>query len=217
MKRKVFDAKHSKVTRSLKNFVLGYEKSLPKDNFEHFLGTLDDALKLAYAEITSVPEGPARARKLQQMVEDEIARETKIKVSCAKGCSACCHFEVEVTNYEAEILTDLVKAGHPISRERLTAQSQRKLQDGQWREGTRNATNPCVFLGGEGACTIYEHRPVMCRRHSVTSEPINCDTRDAQISLRFFPRVDMLISAANEDPGLTIGPLAKFLEIKLRE
>jgi hypothetical protein len=35
--------------------------------------------------------------------------------------------------------------------------------------------------------------------------------------IRYFPKVDLLISAANEDPALEIGPLAKMLELKLSQ
>ncbi|MNY63605.1 hypothetical protein D3C86_2005860 [compost metagenome] len=54
----------------------------------------------------------------------------------------------------------------------------------------------------------------MCRRHSVTSPAKNCETLDATIVVRYFPKVDLWISAANEDAGLEIGPLAKMLEMQ---
>ncbi|MEK2644955.1 YkgJ family cysteine cluster protein [Bdellovibrio sp. BCCA] len=211
-----FFAQHKKLTRSLKKFILDYEKELSLDVFEAFLETLSEELKSARIELQKSPAGPSRAKRLHELVENEIAQSANIETSCQKGCSACCHMEVEITSYEAEILGSLVHAGHSIERSRLQRQSQRTLQDPLWREGVRDLSNRCIFLNNEGACSIYENRPVMCRRHSVTSPAKNCETQDGKIVIRYFPKVDLLISAANEDPQVEIGPLAKMLEMKLR-
>jgi Fe-S-cluster containining protein len=119
--------------------------------------------------------------------------------------------EVEITNFEAEILKDVIANGFATDQERLRLQSQRSLQDPVWKELGRRQENRCVFLSDEGSCGIYESRPVMCRRHSVTSPAKHCETLSEMITLRYFPRVDLIISAANEDPELRIGPLAKMI------
>jgi Fe-S-cluster containining protein len=211
----LFYSQHPKLTRSLKKFINDYEVELAPETFAAFLDQLHEELVNATSELAKASAGPARARLLHSYVETEIAAGANIEVSCKKGCSACCHMEVEVTNYEAEILKEVVVAGYKINRERLQAQSKRGLQDKAWREGMRNSNNPCVFLDDEGSCGIYENRPVMCRRHSVTSPAKNCETLDATIVIRYFPKVDLWISAANEDAGLEIGPLAKMLEMQL--
>lgn len=217
MKREEFNRKHSRVTRSLKNFIVGYEEKLEPDVYESFLASVDEELVSIFAQLMAVPEGVERAQALHRMVEEEMAQEDKIKVSCTKGCSACCHFEVEVTNYEAEILAGLAQTTRPIDRASMKNQSLRKIQDKLWLKGIHDVSNRCVFLGDDRACSIYESRPVMCRRHSVTSPPVNCETQNAQIGLRFFPRVDLLISAANEDPKLRIGPMAKMMALQLQD
>lgn len=211
MNRREFNAKHTKLTRSLKDFVVSYEKSLAPDVYERFLGSLDAEIQNAHDAIMAEPAGPARARRLHEMVEQEIRNNPNAAPTCFKGCSACCNLEVEVTNYESEILSGLLRDGHPIDEARLEKQSLRELQDPKWKQGFRDADNQCVFLGADKACGIYEDRPVMCRRHAVTSEPINCSTTDGKITLCYYPRVDVLIVAANEDPELRIGPLAKML------
>lgn len=210
-----FLAQHPRLTRSFKNFVTEYEAKLDAPTFEAFLLSLAAELTRIHGDLVDVPNDVLRARALHQLVESEIDSEKDIQISCRKGCSACCHMEVEVTSYEAKILGKLVKDGHAIDRSRLQRQSQRTLQDAQWKQGPRNADNPCVFLNGEGSCSIYEHRPVMCRRHSVTTPPKNCDTLDATITVRYFPKVDLYISAANQDQAMTIGPMAKMLEMEL--
>jgi len=206
---------HPKITRSLKKFVLDYQDKLDSDTFAAFLVNLSEELEKAAFLFQSLPAGPERAFKLHQLVEEEIAQGDNIKVSCFKGCSACCHMEVEVTNYEADVIAGLIHDGLMINRERLQSQSTRTLQDPLWREGMKNQDNPCVFLNTEGACGIYEKRPVMCRRHSVTSPAKNCESIESAITLRYFPKVDLLISAANEDPDMEIGPLAKMLQIRI--
>lgn len=201
----------------MRKFILDYEDQLGAAVFEQFLQNLHEELQRAYEEITAESVGVSRALKLHELVEVEIAEGADIPVSCHKGCSACCHMEVEVTTYEAEILKQLVQDGLSIDRARLQRQGERSLQDPVWREGMKNEDNKCVFLNHEGSCRIYEHRPVMCRRHSVTSPAEYCEFIESKIVLRYFPKVDLLISAANEDKSVEIGPLAKMLEIKLRE
>lgn len=212
MNRSEFNAKHPRMTKSLKEFVTGYEKKLAPDVFEKFMSSLDAEIGNAHDEIMALPAGPTRARKLHELVQEEIRNNSKFPSTCSKGCSACCHLEVEITNYESEILTELLKNGHPIDKERLKSQSRRELQDPAWKNGLRNGENQCVFLGADRACSIYNHRPVMCRRHAVTSAPINCELTDGKITLCYYPRVDVLIVAAGEDPDLRIGPLAKMIQ-----
>ncbi len=206
---------HKRLTRSLKKFISDYEVQLDFETFSAFLVNLSEELSLKSAEFLALPEGPLRAKKLHALVETEIEQGQNIEVSCVKGCSACCHMEVEITNYEADILKNLIDQGHPVDRARLATQSQRGLQDKAWHQGWRSPDNKCVFLNSEGACSVYEHRPVMCRRHSVTSPAKNCESRDAAIVLRYFPKVDLLISAANEDQNLQVGPLAKMLQMRI--
>lgn len=215
MTKEDFLTRHTKLTRSLKKFILDYEGELEAATFEQFLESLHEELERVKSELLQTPAGVMRALKLHEMVEAEIAEGADIPVSCGKGCSACCHMEVEVTSYEAEVLKQLVLDGLSIDRARLTRQSQRQLQDPEWREGMKNETNKCVFLDHEGSCRIYEHRPVMCRRHSVTSPAVNCESIESNVVVRFFPKVDLLISAANEDTVIEIGPLAKMLEMGL--
>lgn len=206
-----FYARHLRLTRSLRKFIEDYESQLDVETFSRFLNHLSSELSEKAANFQLLPTGQERARFLHSLVEAETLRDENIPSSCKKGCSACCHMEVEITSYEVDILKDIINAGHEVDFERLLKQSARGLQDPQWKQGPRNPDSQCVFLSREGACSIYEHRPVMCRRHSVSSPAKNCETLDAPITVRYFPQVDLLISAANEDQDLRIGPMAKML------
>lgn len=214
MNRREFNYKHTKLTRSFKDFVSNFEESLAPEDFEKLLDSLDEGIVQAYDKIMTASTGVARARRLHELVEEEIRNDSSVKPTCLKGCSACCHLEVEITSHEAQLLASLLDNGYAVDEARLKAQSERLPQDPKWKEGLRNEENRCVFLGSDKACGIYEHRPAMCRRHAVSSPPANCETVDEKITVLYLPRVDILLVAASEDSDLRTGPLAKMLRLK---
>ena len=66
---------------------------------------------------------------------------------CRKGCSSCCRITVSISSLEAEyVQTNLVI--------RQTPNLDKKVFFG----------TPCPFLNDD-ACSIYEYRPFVCRRH----------------------------------------------------
>ncbi len=66
---------------------------------------------------------------------------------CRKGCSYCCYMKVAVSPLEAEYI-----------QTNLRIKQRPNLQ----RKDTYGT--PCPFLK-DGACSIYEYRPFVCRRH----------------------------------------------------
>lgn len=84
--------------------------------------------------------------------------------SCSKGCSYCCHMDVQITTLEAAYIH--VHAGVTLR------------DDGPLTAGHRD---PCPFLGGDGACGIYSARPLMCRLYHAGGEPENCRPGRSQI------------------------------------
>ena len=40
------------------------------------------------------------------------------------------------------------------------------------------AKRKCVFLDQKGACSVYEHRPIACRKLIVVSDSTDCDTEN---------------------------------------
>lgn len=119
------------------------------------------------------------------------------RVSCAKGCSACCRAQpVPVTPPEAYALARLVErlpeprrtavraafAGN-VARLRETGLYETYMQRDPTltREEARAVARRymalklvCPFLA-EDACSIYEERPFVCRQYLVTSPPALCD------------------------------------------
>jgi hypothetical protein len=67
---------------------------------------------------------------------------------CKKGCSACCHYNVTISEVEISFI------------EKYT----RKKRNKQYIPHRNFHGSPCPFLVN-GACTIYDVRPFVCRRH----------------------------------------------------
>jgi Fe-S-cluster containining protein len=121
-------------------------------------------------------------------------RKNRRRISCRKGCAACCLVAVPVAGAEARYLGDLVarmpaprrleilgrfrqawaaleEAGLLHALFDLCAADQRR-QDELLTEYYRLGI-PCPFLE-EGACSIYPDRPVVCREVLVVSPAENC-------------------------------------------
>ncbi|MGE4110433.1 MAG: YkgJ family cysteine cluster protein [Burkholderiales bacterium] len=130
-------------------------------------------------------------------------------IRCARGCSHCCHGPVEIAAHEAALLIDVVRAsGRPLDRDRLQRQGRYAVDT--WREQAP-ADRACVFLGGDGACTVYESRPAACRKLLVTSPPEFCDAgknSTHRIDRWFSWEAEMMASAALEVFGLDLMPRA---------
>lgn len=65
---------------------------------------------------------------------------------CARGCDACCAPGLSVL---------------PVEAERVA----RHLEDRAVTAGTR--ADRCVLLDDDGACQVYEARPLLCRTHGL--------------------------------------------------
>lgn len=70
--------------------------------------------------------------------------------ACRKGCSHCCHIGVCVSRQEAKMIA--LATGNRLNEVRTGIHSHIAI----------GYDNPCPFLV-EGTCSIYEHRPIMCR------------------------------------------------------
>ena len=108
---------------------------------------------------------------------------------CRKGCTACCHYPVSITVLEAEYIERETK----LKRQRAILNS--------W-----DRTSACPFLTG-GKCSIYDHRPFVCRRHvALTQTSYWCDSTRAntgKFPLLSFTEVERvfqtLIKEAKQD------------------
>ncbi len=130
-------------------------------------------------------------------------------IRCGKGCSHCCHEPVEIWPQEAALLIDAMhKAGRELDRERLLRQSASTVEN--WRQQPQ-ADRACVFLGADGACTVYEFRPNVCRKLLVVTDPALCDATHQQpdsVGRWFSWEAELMESAALEVFGASLMPQA---------
>lgn len=98
------------------------------------------------------------ARTRIEEAADIIFERRRADIACRKGCASCCVEGLTVLSVEAAAI-----ALH--------------LEE----TGLSGMPSPppggCAFLDAEGACTIYEARPVLCRTHGV---PIRLGASDEQ-------------------------------------
>jgi Fe-S-cluster containining protein len=140
------------------------------------------------------------ARALAWRIIDDAtgqARDSGDNVPCAKGCAACCSYLVPLSAPEAlcmgRELGSLAESSDQITARALTDAAGKILAS--WHEspfaqddsgdssdgGDIEAVGrwyaslelPCAFLS-EGACTIYDKRPLACREHAVLGTSAHC-------------------------------------------
>jgi len=101
------------------------------------------------------------------------------RIHCRKGCAYCCHHLFQITEVEAAVISRAVKQMPAEEREDVQARARAYLPRREqimrrhgmieaWGnlppEGTRLA---CPALADDGACRIYEHRPMVCRKFGI--------------------------------------------------
>jgi hypothetical protein len=138
-----------------------------------------------------------------------------LQVSCKEGCGACCHLEVFISEDEADLLAKLIQEQKiPIDRPRLEEQASRDLKSPLW-SGMPRKDNRCIFLAEGENCTIYNHRPLACRKLIVSSPNENCSTPGSQVETGVVRDAEIIVSAALGVRGHS-GPMAKLLWERLR-
>jgi len=117
---------------------------------------------------------------------DRLRREEGIIPSCKLGCCHCCRYHIVMNIAEAHTLAQYVK--RELSAEQIDDLRMRTQQWHEWdlsRPGRHPSTNiaeptdfssydPCCPLLVDGACIAYPVRPVVCRTHFVSSDPLSC-------------------------------------------
>ena len=154
-------------------------------------------------QLRRMPAGPSRARWVHALVEEAqasfAANQPGImaQVRCGKGCAHCCHLWVGITRDEADLLAARVRAGTAHADE-ARLELQRHWSSPLDFIGKPVAQAACVFLGPEGACSVYEDRPSACRSRLVVSDPDFCRGLDpAQATTTVTnPELEILVCAA---------------------
>ena len=128
-------------------------------------------------------------------------------MSCKKGCSHCCHIDVQITTLEAELIQ--VRQGIPAH------------QSPQFTHGHHD---PCPFLTPYGSCGIYESRPLICRMYQVVGEPEHCKDGYNQLTYvnaemghfgnaHFANLMRWLIHVVESNPGCRLADIRDFFTV----
>jgi Fe-S-cluster containining protein len=97
------------------------------------------------------------------------------KIQCRRGCSQCCSQIFNITLIDAYIIAEHVRT-LPSERQNILKKKAREYIDIRSRtafgeqsedEFSLKPRIACPALGVEGECTIYEARPVICRRFGI--------------------------------------------------
>jgi Fe-S-cluster containining protein len=169
------------------------------------------------------------AQNLSNAIVDATVQEIETrggKISCCKGCGACCRQLVPISDVEARCIAELVESLPEPRRSQVKARFEdavkrlaeagllEKLrQPACWyREGYREfgleyfrQGIPCPFLEDE-ACSIYPDRPITCREFLVTTPAKNCQNpatetiRSVKLPMRIGPALAKL-GTRDDDPS----------------
>ena len=136
------------------------------------------------------------AHKISDIITDitlKSQNEKRCKISCRKGCSACCNYIIPLSSAEAVYLHDytitlpdktrkMIVRSFMLAAQKIASSQIPKLADktiaqldnlegiSQWY---RQLQLQCPFLFAN-CCSIYNHRPLACREYFVTSPPKYC-------------------------------------------
>lgn len=100
--------------------------------------------------------------------------EMKDKISCRAGCGFCCYQYVVATDDEAKTLIEYSNE-QKINLNWDKIKLRANLSEESWKK-LPHKDRKCVFLGEDQKCTVYEHRPAVCRKLYVVNDPVLCDS-----------------------------------------
>jgi len=170
-----------------------------RDQYKKIVGDDQDTLSATATFYAGIDEA------MKQMREED-----KAQISCKKGCSYCCHINVDISMDEAKLIVEhCVEKSIPIYVERL------KAQLGMNNDKRRNLgeNTACAFLDVEqGTCNVYEYRPAACRKYIVFSDPLLCDAKEnpGATVTQFINQKAELITAGIMNNS-AFGPMAELV------
>ena len=181
----------------------------------------------------TVPAGPASPRQLlpvlrplsEALLGVAVARAQAAgeRVSCAKGCGACCRQLVPISQAEARAIALLVEELPEPRRSEIRsrfAQARRRIEEAGLLQRIVDPESfpdetlqklgltyfhlgiACPFLEDE-SCSIYEDRPISCREYLVTSPAREC-ARPSEKTIRTVEpesKVWIALARLDEDPA----------------
>lgn len=205
------------LTDSLKLMMDHYRKTMSHDEYDRFLMRVYDGIQFYKEQFGKIPKGYNRAYNVHRFI-DELLTEERSKegsdwknATCRKGCSACCHKTVILTDDEADLLIEFCRDEEmEIDVEHLRRQAGFKGTSDQWFDQDKSIAK-CVFLKNN-ECSVYEHRPTACRKFFVVSDPSKCGGKSGnEIMALVGLNVELAASGAMDIDHSRVGDLPDVL------
>lgn len=187
----------------------------------------------------AVPPRPMRLAELSwnvMAISDKLAglavgreeREGR-KISCRKGCGACCRQVVPLSPPEAWMIADII-AGMKEGARSAASAAFASVAEALDRAGLKalfcgrlerlddlkalslayfRLGLACPFLSSDEACTIHPFRPSICREYLVTSQAENC----AELGRKSIVRVPVAVRLSEALAALTAKLLGSEPEV----
>ena len=129
--------------------------------------------------------------------------------SCEKGCNACCYLIVDSSALEASLVRQYMEKHFSDEQRRRILEKIKEAKglypdpvgtDEEFPDAVVEAhfalNVPCPFLSSQGLCTIYDVRPINCRKHLVFSDPSQCEKMapTASYEAEYFLEVDPAVN-----------------------
>ncbi len=109
------------------------------------------------------------------------------RISCRSGCSACCRGLFDITLLDALYLKEGLTGLDPAQADEVCSRSVKCLREASTRHPgfaspwllnhlpeeqwdlimPEDDETPCVLLGADGRCLVYEYRPMTCRLNGI--------------------------------------------------
>lgn len=143
-----------------------------KNNPEYADGVFDRVAKLI-ALLSLVTDDLRRGNEILDLCEHLLSSELEMAVGrledplpCRSGCAACCCQWVGASQAETAVVVDYINRHNiTVDMDRLRAQCKFNDPDEYWSH--YGELGPCVFLGDDKLCRIYDVRPLVCRGYYV--------------------------------------------------
>jgi uncharacterized protein len=123
-----------------------------------------------------------------QRLSSEVRQISSPFAACKRGCSNCCYQRVMLSQTEADTIA------HNIKRKAVQLSPAYRLPD----MDAFDSTTACNFLV-DGECSIYEHRPFMCRNQvNLDKDSLLCSFENWELGKANSP---MYTGIPMQDPG----------------
>jgi Fe-S-cluster containining protein len=123
-------------------------------------------------DIGSISRSVVKRNNRLDVTFDAVQRHVGEKLDCKKFCDYCCYFKKEVTAEEVFTIVEYLKDETQTKTKKRVLQAGRTARNQIRRLSTaeRMDSNIACALLTEGACSVYDVRPAVCRKvHSSDS------------------------------------------------